>query len=139
MKSYGIAYTESKHLPTWIRVSGIYKRNDPEEVLIQKKQRCLMPPRNLQIRDGKVHTCDRGVAIYSMGVADYPTDYFDLHMDKPLCKKRKLFREFVDRPFYYTCDHCGAEEGIQEAPSAIQGRFDVFDKFASISREENME
>lgn len=85
-----------------------------------------MPPRNLQIRDGKIHVCDRGVALYAMGVADYPEDYFDLTKENVLEKKRELFREFVNRPFYYTCGHCGSAYGT--APSALQGKIDVFDR-----------
>ncbi len=126
VKSYGIAYTESRHLPTWVVPSGIYKESDEIEYMTRKKQMCLMPPRNLQIRDGKVHVCDRGVALYAMGVADYPEDYFCLTQKRTLEEKRRLFREFVDRPFYYTCGHCGKSYG--NAPSALQGKIDVFNR-----------
>ena len=126
VKSYGIAYTESRHLPSWIIPSGIYKQSDDINYMTKKKQTCLMPPRNLQIRDGKVHVCDRGVALYAMGVTDYKEDYFELTKEGPLEERRMLFREFVDRPFYYTCGHCGMRYG--EAPSALQGKMDVFDK-----------
>lgn len=126
VKSYGIAYTESRHLPTWIIPSGLYKENESIEYMTNKKQNCPMPPRNLQIRDGKVHVCDRGVAIYAMGIADYPEDYFDLTKENTLEENRKLFREFVNKPFYYTCGHCGTAYGT--APSALQGKIDVFDK-----------
>ncbi len=126
VKSYGIAYTESRHLPTWVIPSGLYKENDDIEYMTNKKQSCLMPPRNLQIRDGKIHVCDRGVALYAMGVADYPDDYFDLTQENTLEKKRILFRDFIDRPFYYTCGHCGCSYGT--SPSALQGKIDVFDR-----------
>ncbi len=126
VKSYNIAYTESRHLPTWVVPSGIYKESDSIEYMTRKKQNCPMPPRNLQIRDGKVHVCDRGVTLYAMGVADYPEDYFVLTQSGTLEEKRQLFREFVDKPFYYTCGHCGKCYG--NAPSALQGRIDVFDK-----------
>lgn len=126
VKSYGIAYTESRHLPTWIIPSGLYKENDDIEYMTTKKQNCSMPPRNLQIRDGKVHVCDRGVALYAMGIVDYPEDYFDMTQKNTLEKKRNLFREFVDRPFYYTCSHCGSSYGT--APSALQGKMNVFER-----------
>lgn len=126
VKSYGIAYTESRHLPSWIISSGLYKESEDIQYMTNKKQNCLMPPRNLQIRDGKVHTCDRGVALYAMGIADYPEDYFDLTKSCALEEKRKLFKEFIDRSFYYTCGHCGT--GYGTAPSALQGKLDVFDK-----------
>lgn len=126
VKSYGIAYTESRHLPTWVVPSGLYKENDAIEYMTSKKQNCPMPPRNLQIRDGKIHVCDRGVALYAMGVADYPEDYFDLTVSNTLEEKRRLFREFVNKPFYYTCGHCGSAH--ETAPSALQGKIDVFDR-----------
>ena len=124
VKSYKIAYTESRHLPTWIVPSGLYKVSDNVDYMIRKKQNCPMPPRNLQVRDGKVHVCDRGVALYAMGVADYPEDYFDLTKEGSLEERRKLFREFVNRPFYHTCGHCSKTYG--NAPSALQGKMDVF-------------
>lgn len=126
VKSYGIAYTESRHLPSWVIPSGIYKESDDIDYMTKKKQACKMPPRNLQIRDGKVHTCDRGVALYAMGKVDYKDDYFELTKEGSLEERRRLFREFVDRPFYYTCGHCGKRYG--DAPSAIQGKIDAFDK-----------
>lgn len=128
VKSYGIAYTESRHLPTWVVPAGLWKVSDEVEYLTRKKDKCIMPPRNLQIRDGKVHTCDRGVALYGMGVADYPEDYFELNMSETLEKKRQLFREFIERPYYRTCGHCGGAYGT--APSALQGEINVFDESA---------
>lgn len=128
VKSYGIAYTESRHLPTWVVPFGLYKATDDIEYMAKRKARCLMPPRNLQIRDGKIHTCDRGIALYAMGVVDYPSDYFVLSQKHSLDKKRQLFREFVNQSFYYTCGHCGkSRDGISAiAPSAMQGVMDVF-------------
>lgn len=119
VKSYGITYTESLQLPTWVVPSEIYRLDVDENYMINKKQNCLMPPRNLQIKNGKVHTCDRGVALYNMGLVDYPTDYYELNNTFSLEEKRNNFREFVNRPFYYTCGHCGSGKGI--VPSAIQG------------------
>ena len=126
VKSYGIAYTESRYLPTWVVPSGIYKFSDDVSYMTAKKQACIMPPRNLQIRDGKVHVCDRGVALYAMGAVDYPEDYYVLTQSGSLRERRQRFRDFVNRPFYYTCGHCG-NKPTGTAPSAIQGRIDVFD------------
>lgn len=129
VKSYGIAYTESRHLPTWVVPSGLWKyKSDDIAYMTQRKQDCIMPPRNLQIRDGKIHTCDRGVALYAMGVADYPEDYFELDMNETLERKRQLFREFVNRPYYRICGHC--ERTCGTAPSALQGKIDCFDENA---------
>lgn len=128
VKSYNIAYTESRHLPTWMMPGGLFKISDDVQYMTHKKQNCPMPPRNLQIRDGKVHVCDRGVALYAMGAADYPEDYFELTQKVTLEEKRKLFREFVNRPFYYTCGHCGDDS--KTVPSALQGKIDVFDRMS---------
>lgn len=124
VKSYGIAYTESRHLPTWIVPGGIYYRTTDEEYMTKKKQACPTPPRNVQIRDGKIHVCDKGVALYAMGVADYPEDYYVLTQEGSLEERREQFRQFSDKPFYYTCGHCS--EKSEAAPSALQGKIDVF-------------
>ncbi len=126
VKSYGIAYTESRHLPTWIIPSGLYKVSDDIEYMTKRKQGCSMPPRNLQVRDGKVHVCDKGVALYATGVADFREDYFDLTQNINLEEKRQRFREFVDKPFYYTCGYCEGVPG--NAPSALQGKIDAYDR-----------
>lgn len=125
VKSYGIGYTESRHLPTWVVPTGLWRCSDDISYMEQKKLSCPMPPRNLQIRDGKIHVCDRGVALYAMGVADYPEDYFLLDEEMPLDRKRDLFRAFIEKPYYQTCGHCGTAK--TEAPSALQGKIDVFD------------
>lgn len=132
VKSFDIAYTESRHLPTWVVPSGLYVENDSVEFMTAKKRSCLMPPRNLQIRAGKIHVCDRGVALYAAGVADYPEDYFLLNEKMEISRKRQLFREFVDKPYYRSCSHCGDSFG--NAPSAIQGKINVFDKQEYINR-----
>jgi hypothetical protein len=62
-----------------------------------------------------------------MGIADYPEDCFDLTATGTLEERRNAFREFVNRPFYYTCGHC-EKGGYGDAPSALQGKIDVFDK-----------
>ena len=82
-----------------------------------------MPPRNLQVKNGKVHTCDKGVAIYNMGIADYPTDYLDLTQNVSRLELRNKFREFIDRKFYYTCGHCNMSNRSIE--SAIQGKKEI--------------
>lgn len=126
VKSYGITYTESLHLPTWVAPTPMYKRDVDEQYMTKLKQGCTMPPRNLQIKNGKVHTCDKGVAIYNIGIADYPTDYVDLTEKLALSEKRRKFMEFVNRPFYYTCGHCNV--GIEAVESACQGKIDMIHK-----------
>ncbi|WP_026888269.1 radical SAM protein [Clostridium beijerinckii] len=126
VKSYGITYTESLHLPSWVAPTGMYKRNVDEQYMTNLKTGCTMPPRNLQVKNGKVHTCDKGVAVYNIGVADYPSDYVDLTKGVSLDEMRTEFRKFVDRPFYYTCGHCSV--GLEKVESATQGKIDMINK-----------
>ena len=119
VKKYKIAYSISQPLPSWIDAGGLKKLDVDENYMTNKKQSCMMPPRNLQVKNGKVHTCDKGVAIYNMGIADYPTDYLDLTLDLPRAEYREKFREFRDRAFYYTCGHC--ENLGKNVECAIQG------------------
>lgn len=130
VKKYNIAYTESRHLPTWMVPAGLYRATNDIEYMTARKENCPMPPRNLQIRDGRVYTCDRGVALHAMGKVDYPTDYYNLQSNASLEEKRKLFREFVDRPYYEVCGHCGYKPPRLLAPSALQGRIDTFSEEA---------
>lgn len=133
VKSYGISYTESRYLPSWVVPSGIYQHSTDETYMTEKKRNCLMPPRNLQIRDGKIHTCDRGVTLYAAGIADYPEDYYILDQKGTLAERRQKFRDFVDKPFYFTCGHCGNPYG--DVPSALQGAIDVMDPKTYENRE----
>lgn len=123
VKKYGIAYTESLWLPSWIETCKLNKRDVDEKYMTRLKQGCNLPSRNLQIKNGKVHTCDKGVAIYNMGIADYPTDYLDLTQDISNEELRAAFREFNERPFYYSCGHCETVSGSVE--SAIQGKKEI--------------
>lgn len=130
VKKYSIAYTESRHLPTWIVPSGLYRATDDVEYMTQRKQNCVMPPRNLQIKDGKIYTCDRCVSLHEMGVVDYPSDYYNLQQAGSLEERREVFRRFVDQPYYEVCGHCGYYPEQVLAPSALQGQMDVFSEAA---------
>lgn len=126
VKKYNIAYTESRHLPTWVVPSGLYRATDDKEYMASRKNNCTMPPRNLQIRDGKIYTCDRCVALHTMGVVDYPSDYYVLQQEGTLAERRQNFRDYVNREYYETCGHCGYYPERVLAPSALQGKMDVF-------------
>nr|WP_305142389.1 hypothetical protein [uncultured Acetatifactor sp.] len=119
VKKRGVAYTESLLLPSWVETCKLNKRDVSEEYMTEMKQGCTLPSRNLQVKNGKVHICDKGVAIYNMGIADYPTDYLDLTQDISNKELRESFRKFDDRKFYYSCGHC--EKVSASVESAIQG------------------
>ncbi|MCI9191669.1 MAG: hypothetical protein HFH84_19225 [Lachnospiraceae bacterium] len=119
VKKFGIAYTESLLLPSWIETCKLNKRDVNEKYMTEMKQGCTLPARNLQVKNGKIHICDKGVAIYNMGLADYPTDYLDLTQNVSGEELREAFRLFDNRPFYYSCGHC--EKVSASVESAIQG------------------
>ena len=119
VKQYKIAYTESIVLPSWIETCKLNKRDVDEEYMTRLKQGCNLPARNLQVKNGKVHICDKGVAIYNMGIADYSTDYLDLTQNITNRQLRDEFRKFNERPFYYSCGHC--EIVAASVESAVQG------------------
>lgn len=123
VKSYGIAYTESLPLPSWVDTCKLNKRDVDEAYMTRMKQSCTLPARNLQVKNGKVHICDKGVAIYNMGIADYPTDYLDLTQKVSRGELRERFREFDQRSFYHSCGHC--EPVSESVESAIQGRKEI--------------
>lgn len=124
VRSRGIPYTESVQLPVWIIPSEIAKLDVDEALMTDAKSNCPMPPRNLQVRYGKVHVCDKSVAVHAIGLADYPTDYVDLTKEETLAERRQALRDLIARPFYYTCGHCYGT-GLS-VPSAMQGVRDVF-------------
>ncbi len=120
VKKHGITYTESLSLPSWVETCTLEKRDVDEVYMTEMKQGCNLPARNLQVKNGKVHTCDKGVALYNMGIADYPTDYLDLTQNISNPELRNAFRKFDNRDFYYSCGHC--EHVATSVESAIQGR-----------------
>jgi hypothetical protein len=121
VKSFGITYTESKYLPSWVVPSGLDKLDVDKAYMTMKKQNCKMPPRNLQVRYGKVHICDMSVAIHAIGMADYPDDYLNLRDECNLKERRSRLRSLIDRSFYYTCGHCrNANSEPEYISSALQ-------------------
>lgn len=119
VRSCGIACTESQPLPTWFEPSRLEKVDMSVEYMMKNKQGCTMPPRNLQIRDGKIHICDESVALHAAGYADYPDDYLDLTKNCTLEERRNKLRALIDRPFYHTCGHCRISGNM--VPAAVQG------------------
>lgn len=77
VKNAGISYTVGVTLAEWAILSTLYNLGISEEDMIAKKQACVQPPRCMQIKNGKLHPCDFGTAIYSLGIDDYEIDYID--------------------------------------------------------------
>lgn len=120
VKESGVCYTVGLFSPEWIKPSTLYKLDISEEQKIARKSNC---EHWHQIKNGKVHPCDFANSVYSLGIADYPTDYFDLTQEMSLEDRKNKFREYIDRPCYETCGH-HAKGKQMTAMAAEQGYYD---------------
>ena len=125
VKSYGITYTESVKLPRWTVPPTLYKLDVDEEYKISRKQSCIMPPRDLQIINGKVHVCDMSLALHNMGLQNYPSDYMDLTIPRTLEEHRTELRRLLNEPFYESCGHCNSC-GKDAGEGGTQGLWNIF-------------
>lgn len=125
VKSYGITYTESIKLPRWTVPPTLYKLDVDEQYKIARKQACIMPPRDLQVINGKVHVCDMSLALHNMGLQDYPTDYMDLTVQRTLEENRNELRRLLNESYYESCGHCNSC-GKDAGEGGIQGIRNVF-------------
>ena len=123
LRAEGVPHTVGIEMPSWITPSTLYDRGIPEAEMIALKQACLNPPRCIQLKNGKIHPCDFGNAVYSLEVADYPGDYVDLERSPDTPELRARIRAFMDAPCYRTCGHCystgtltskAGEQGFQD-------------------------
>jgi hypothetical protein len=101
-----IPHTVGIDMPQWIVPSTLYDRHCSLDTLIAKKSSCVMPPRCVQLKNGKLHPCDFGSSVYNLGVADYPEDYVDISSTTLIPDLRKKIQEFLNAPFYRVCGHC---------------------------------
>ncbi len=127
VKSYGITVTESIKLPRWTVPPTMYKLDVDKEYMINRKQRCTMPPRDLQIKNNKVHVCDLSLAMHNMGRVDFKNDYLDLSEEMTLAERRQALRELIDRPYYETCGYCNSC-GKDAGEGGLQGKWNIFEK-----------
>lgn len=125
VKASNICHTVGLFSPEWIKPSTLYDLGKNKEEKICKIKSC---DHWNQIKNGKVHPCDLASAVYSLGVADYKTDYVDLTEDISLEEMRKKLQEYLDRPFYETCGH--HQSGGMVAMAAEQGYCDFIHKNA---------
>lgn len=123
IQTHEIAYTMGGYLPEWSIPSTLYDLGDSEEVMIQKKGRCIPPKRCMQVKNGKLHPCDFGTALYSLGIADYEMDYVDIEKSVSIDELREQIRAYIDQPYYRTCGHCAGMLGLT-SKAAEQGYMD---------------
>lgn len=120
VKGAGICYTVGLFSPEWIKPSTLYNLGLTDEEKAQRKAQC---EHWHQIKNGKVHPCDFANAVYSLGIADYATDYVDLTEDVDLENMKIKIRNYINKPFYETCGHHVKGKGMT-AMAAEQGYFD---------------
>lgn len=106
-KSNGVPITVGVKMPEWAMPSTLWNRNYSEEKMKAKKKACKTPERCMQIMNGKLYPCLYSVSLHGIGVADYPEDYVDLSEDDLSGK----IKEFSEKPFYFSCSHCGGAGG----------------------------
>lgn len=123
IKNAGISYTVGVTIPEWSVPSTLYDLGDTEEQMIAKKASCVQPPRCMQVKDGKLHPCDFGTAVYSLGIADYATDYVDIEHSKSAEDLKDKIRNYIDQPYYRVCGHCAGMQGLT-SKAAEQGYAD---------------
>ena len=77
----------------------------------------------MQVKNGKLHPCDFGTALYSLKIADYPMDYVDIENTESISELREKIRSYIDQPYYKTCGHCAGMQGLT-SKAAEQGYMD---------------
>ena len=123
IKNAGISYTVGVTMPEWAVPSTLYDLHDSVEVMIQKKSRCVPPNRCMQVKNGKLHPCDFGTALYGLNIARYEMDYVDIEHTPDREELRRKIRDFIDQPYYKICGHCRGHIGLT-AKAAEQGYMD---------------
>lgn len=123
MKEAGVQHTVGLFSPEWIIPFTLRNKHNSDERAQSYKSDC---DHWHQIKNGKVHPCDLAQSIYSLHIADYPTDYIDLDQHEGEELREKLI-EYHNRPFYESCRHHGYPEGRSNmvARAAEQGYVDL--------------
>ncbi len=123
VKNMGVSYTVGKYLPEWVVPSTLYDKGDTELQMMDKKKICVLPPRAMQVKNGKLHPCDFGTAVYSLGLGQYESDYVDLAGAASGKTLKKQIQDYMDQPYYRVCGHCTQNEGLT-SKAAEQGYMD---------------
>ncbi len=127
IKSHGISYTVGVTIPEWAVPSTLYDLNRTEAEMIRKKKNCVQPPRCMQVKNGRLHPCDFGTALYSLGLGRYEMDYVDVANSPNRLDLKEKIRAFIDQPYYRVCGHChsmgltskAAEQGYMDFKKPI--------------------
>ena len=123
VKNAGISYTLGVVMPEWSIPSTLFDLGESIETMTAKKGACVFPLRCMQVKNGKLHPCDFGTALYSLKIADYPMDYVDIENTESISELREKIRTYIDQPYYKTCGHCAGMQGLT-SKAAEQGYMD---------------
>lgn len=106
VRNENIPHTVGVDMPQWIVPSTLYDRHLAMNALHKKKEDCVMPPRCVQLKNGKLHPCDFGSSVFNLEIADYPSDYVDVAATASIPDLRKRILAFMNAPYYKCCGHC---------------------------------
>lgn len=123
VKKSGVSYTVGLTMPEWSIPSTLCSKHYSTEEMTARKAACPQPPRCMQIKNGKLYPCDFGTAVHSLEIADYPTDYINLHEFSSIAELQKQIRAYRDLPYYQVCGHCSGMKNLT-AKAAEQGFLD---------------
>jgi hypothetical protein len=122
VRTSGVNFRTYPPAPQWRVTSTLYDMNDSVETMMKKKNSCLFPS-CVQIKNGKLHLCDLANAIYSLGIANYPSDYIDIAQTSATHDLREKLRALISCTYFRTCGHCELTLGLIEK-AAEQGFID---------------
>ena len=123
IKNAGISYTVGVTIPEWSVPSTLYDLGDSIETMTKKKRGCHQPPRCMQVKNGKLHPCDFGTAIYSLNINRDEMDYVDIEHTESIDDLREKIRAYIDQPYYRVCGYCAGMQGLT-SKAAEQGYMD---------------
>lgn len=120
VKKSGVCYTVGLFSPEWVMPLPLYRVDMTEQKMTEMKQRCVHWD---QLKNGKLHPCDYATALYSLDIADYPSDYVELDATVPHDIMKEKIRAYLDQPFYLSCGHYHGGQDMT-AKAAEQGYYD---------------
>lgn len=120
VRNKGLNYTVGLVSPQWIVPVTLREKGVSDEQAREKKSKCTHWD---QIKNGKIHPCDYGNAIYSLGINTDGLGYVDLNEEISVDELRKKIIDYRNRDFYPCCryDHYEENDGKITGQAAEQG------------------
>ena len=102
---HGINYRVDTTGKYWVMPSTLYDLGMSDAEKAARKDSCLAPLSCMQIKNGKLHPCDFGNAVTSLGLSSDPSNVVDL-TDADITRLRGSIRAYMDLPFHEVCGRC---------------------------------